>query len=73
MPKSPKYRIALGENIRSCRRNARLSQERLAEKADLHPVFIGRVERGEVNVSVDALVRIADAIDISVQDFFVGV
>jgi transcriptional regulator with XRE-family HTH domain len=36
-----------------------MSQEKLAEKADLHPVYLGQVERGEQTVSVHALMRIA--------------
>jgi transcriptional regulator with XRE-family HTH domain len=39
-----------------------LTQERLAEKADLTPKYFGEVERGLVNVSVDALARIARAV-----------
>jgi transcriptional regulator with XRE-family HTH domain len=38
-----------------------LSQEALAEKANLHPVYIGKIERGEQWVSLHALLRIAAA------------
>jgi transcriptional regulator with XRE-family HTH domain len=48
------------------RKTAGLSQERLAEKADLHPNYIGEVERGEKTISVDALVRIAKALKVRV-------
>jgi len=44
-----------------------LSQERLSEKADLHPNYIGRVERGEEHVSLIALRRIAKALDVRVR------
>lgn len=37
--------------IRQCRVEAGLSQEQLAEKADLHPVYVGKVERGEQWIS----------------------
>jgi transcriptional regulator with XRE-family HTH domain len=39
-----------------------LSQERLAEKADLSTVLISRVERGKESPSVDSLVKIARAL-----------
>ena len=45
-----------------------MSQEKLAENADLHPVYLGQVERGEQVVSVHALVRIAKALKIKLRD-----
>lgn len=45
-----------------------MTQEELAEKADLHPVYVGELERGEEAVSVAALVRIAKALGIRVRD-----
>src|SRR5450432_3673108 len=50
-----KYLKMLGENIRTPRRNLGRSQEKLAEKSDLHHNYIGDIERGEENVFVDAL------------------
>jgi transcriptional regulator with XRE-family HTH domain len=64
----PKHRRLLGENIRAQRKRLRLSQEKLAEKADLHPVYIGDIERGEENVSLDSLVRIAKALKMPLRD-----
>ena len=66
--KIPKYRKVLGENIRLYRRNAKWSQEKLAEKAELHRNYIGDIERGEENVSVDALMRIAVALKVQLSD-----
>ena len=45
-----------------------MSQERLAEKADLNSKYIGEVERGGMNISVDALARIAQALGVRVRD-----
>ena len=50
-----------------------MSQEKLAEKADLHPVYFGQVERGEQAVSVHALVRIAKALGVKVRDLVADV
>jgi transcriptional regulator with XRE-family HTH domain len=72
MAKIPKYRKVLGENIRTHRRNAGLSQEKLAEKSDLHHNYIGDIERGEENVSVDALMRIATALKVTLGDLVNG-
>jgi XRE family transcriptional regulator, regulator of sulfur utilization len=62
------YRVALGGAIRARRKRARLTQERLAEKADLHPNYLGRVERGEEHVSLIALRRIAKMLKCRVRD-----
>jgi len=66
--KIPKHRKILGENIRTHRRNLKWSQETLAEKSDLHHNYIGDIERGEENVSVDALMRIAAAMKLRLSD-----
>ncbi len=73
MPSVPKHRRVLGENIRARRKQMHLSQEKLAELAALHPVYLGNLERGQENVSVDALVRIAKALKISVQELATGI
>ena len=70
--KIPKYRKTLGENIRAHRRNLKWSQEKLAEKSDLHHNYIGDIERGEENVSVDALMRISAALKVSISELVRG-
>jgi len=67
MPRPRQLKI-LGDTIRNRRKLAGLSQESLAEKADLHPVYIGKVERGEQWVSLHALLRIAKALGVRVRD-----
>ena len=70
--KIQKHRKILGENIRTHRRNMKWSQEKLAEKSDLHHNYIGDIERGEENVSVDALKRIASALKVNLSDLVRG-
>ena len=70
--KIPKHRKILGENIRTHRRAMKWSQEKLAEKADLHHNYIGDIERGEENVSVDALMRLATALKVRLGDLVRG-
>lgn len=64
----PKHRKSMGEVIRANRKMLKMSQEKLAEKADLSPTFISDLERGRVNVAVDTLLRIANALGIQVRD-----
>jgi transcriptional regulator with XRE-family HTH domain len=68
MSANQKHRRLLGEAVRVNRRSAGLSQEKLAEKADLSAVFISRIERGIESPSVDNLVKIARALGVGVRD-----
>jgi transcriptional regulator with XRE-family HTH domain len=68
VPSSRQQLRILGTSIRKARTDAGLSQERLAEKADLHPVYIGKIERGEQWISLHALLRVAQALKLSVKD-----
>lgn len=58
----------LGNSIRGYREQLAMSQEALAEKSDLHPVYIGKIERGEQWISLHALLRIAKALGVRVRD-----
>jgi transcriptional regulator with XRE-family HTH domain len=49
-----------------------VSQERLAELTGLHRTYVGSVERGERNVSIDNMERIASALGLDLADFFGG-
>lgn len=62
--------IAFGQRIRSYRKLKRLSQEKLAELCDLHPVYIGQLERGEKNASLDTIIRICKGLEISPENLF---
>jgi len=63
-----RHQKIIGETIRRYRKLAKLSQEELAERAELHPVYVGELERGEETASVFALMRIAKALDVRVRD-----
>ena len=54
----------LGQRIRYYRRQHKLSQERLAELSDLHPTYIGQIERGEKNATIESIYKISIALDI---------
>ena len=65
-------KLLIGERVRELREARGItSQEKLGELAgDLHRTFIGRVERGETNISIENLVRITDALGVSLAEFF---
>ncbi len=60
-----------GERVRNFRKAQGLSQEELAERADLHHTYIGGVERGERNLSLKSVEKIACALKTSTNIFFV--
>jgi transcriptional regulator with XRE-family HTH domain len=62
--------IAFGARIKALRENLGFSQERLAELASLHRTYIGGVERGERNVSLINIWRIAEALGINPSALF---
>lgn len=65
-----KIRIELGRRIRELRKMRGWSQEKLGEMADLHPTYVGGIERGERNVAFENLVHIASAFGLSLSQFF---
>lgn len=60
----------VGQRIRSCRQKKGLTQEELAERAELHPTYIGQAERGEKNLTLVSLERILSALDLTFSEFF---
>jgi transcriptional regulator with XRE-family HTH domain len=60
----------VGNRIRQIRKEKGLSQEQVGEKADFHYSYIGRIERGEKNISLLTLSRIADALNVGIHQFF---
>jgi len=61
---------AFGIRVRYFRKSLKLSQDELAEKSDLHRTYIGAVERGERNISLMNIFRLADALQVTAKDLF---
>ena len=60
----------IGQRIRNYRTGQNLSQEKLAELSGCHPTYIGQVERGEKNATLESIEKIASALNISLSTLF---
>ena len=61
---------AVGQRIRNYRTKAGLSQEKLAELSGCHPTYIGQLERGEKNATIESIEKIAAALRVSMSTLF---
>jgi len=60
----------VGARLRAARQHRGLSQEGLAHAAGLERAYVSGVERGQFNVSVDVLGRLADVLKIHIRELF---
>lgn len=60
----------VGQRIRSYRTQLGLSQEKLAELAGCHPTYIGQLERGEKNATLESIEKVASSLKISLSKLF---
>lgn len=63
-------RRAFGDRVRELRRERGLSQEGLAHIADLDRTYVGGVERGLGNISLDNIHKLANALKVDISTFF---
>lgn len=69
-PAADDVKAAFGRRIRTLRKLVGLSQEQLALKCGLDRTYIGGVERGERNISIVNIEKIARALGLSLKDLF---
>ena len=62
--------LLVGDNIRRLRKERGLSQEQLALKAGMNQSYMGQVERGEKSATIDSLDKIANALEIELEQLF---
>lgn len=62
--------INFGQHVRKLRKEQDLSQEKLADLAEVHRTYIGMIERGEKNISILNIYKIARALKKDVKDLF---
>ena len=65
-----KIAIIIGERLRHKRQELKYSQEVVAEKANLHPTYIGQLERGEKNATIESIEKICIALDYPMEELF---
>ena len=63
--KKTEAREAFGKRVRAIRRRLDLTQEQLAERTGLHHTYIGSVERGERNISLENILALVKALNCS--------
>ena len=59
-----------GQRLRNLRLQRGLTQEEMAERAELHPTYIGQVERGEKNLTLLSLEKLLLALNVTFAEFF---
>ncbi|MCG2714380.1 MAG: helix-turn-helix domain-containing protein [Candidatus Omnitrophica bacterium] len=62
--------IKFGQRVRKQRLKLRLSQEKLAEKADVHRTYIGMIERAEKNITLVNIEKISKALGVPIRSLF---
>ena len=65
--------IKFGDKVREIRTSQNLSQEQLSFKADVHRTYIGMIERGEKNITLINIQKIANALNIEIKNLFDGI
>ncbi len=65
-----RFLMLFGQRVRELRGSSGLSQEALAAKAGMHRTYVGSVERGERNISLSNIIRLAEALGVHPGDLF---
>jgi transcriptional regulator with XRE-family HTH domain len=65
-------KLKVGENIRANRLRIGLTQEALADRSDMHPVEVGRAERGLRDLRISTVVKLAKGLGIPAADLLNG-
>ncbi|MEK4513101.1 helix-turn-helix domain-containing protein [Paenibacillus sp. FSL K6-2524] len=60
----------IGERLRHMRKSRGLSQEQLAERSSLHTNYIGQIERGEKNLTIETLHKITRGLEVTLEEVF---
>lgn len=68
--KNKKFIMAFGAKVKELRLSQNMSQEGLANTADIPISQIGRIERGEINTTLITVKALADALGVKVDTFF---
>ena len=61
-------KVLFGQNLRKIRIEKNISQEELAFRSGLHRTYVSSVERGERNISLENIEKLAHALEIPMED-----
>ena len=64
-------RLVFAVALRAAREEAKLSQEKLADAAEVHRTYVGQLERAEKNVSIDSMEKLANALSTTLPELLV--
>ena len=70
MDKNLDILLFFGKRVREIRKSKNLSQEDLADKANLHRTYIGMIERAEKNITLINIQKIVNALGVTIEQFF---
>ncbi len=68
MEEKPKILLTFGDTVRKIRTQKGLSQEQLAHLSDVHRTYIGMIERGEKNITLINIQKIANGLNVKLVD-----
>ena len=67
---SPAARLGAVICICTYRKATKLSQDRFADQIDMHRAYYSAIERGEKNITLETLLRVADGLGVNASDLF---
>ena len=70
MERNSEIAIVIGQRLRARRVQLGYSQDYTSEKADLHPTYIGQLERGEKNATLVSIEKVCRALDLPMEELF---
>jgi len=65
--------VIIGQRLRTRRLQLGYSQNLTSEKADLHPTYVGQVERGEKNATVESIEKLCRALELPMEELFANI
>ena len=64
--------VSIGNRIREIRKSKKWTQAKLAEKSDVEPSYVSHIERAATKVSLPTLIRIANALEVTLDELVYG-
>lgn len=65
--------VIIGQRLRTRRMQLGYSQNLTSEKADLHPTYVGQIERGEKNATIESIEKLCRALELPMEELFANI